>query len=262
MKAPKQAPVRKLTEELGLAVGLLTRLPLPAFENRTKATIASAFWAYPLAGALVGAAAAAIFWLAATAGFSSVIPAVLAMAVSTLISGGFHEDGLSDFWDGLGGGRTRDDKLAIMRDSRIGTYGALALFFTLSLHIALIVNLYDYAGLATVAAALISMEIAARGSIALPVAFLGPARDRGLGHALAGLPQKTLVIAVFIAILIPIGLLGFDGVIMVAGATVGAAVITLLAGYFLDGFTGDVLGATVTTARLFALGALILHVLP
>ena len=262
MKAPDKATLRKRTEELGLAIGLLTRLPLPQFENRTEATMASAFWAYPLAGALIGLAAAGVFWVAIAIGFSSLVAALLAIAMSVIASGGFHEDGLSDFWDGLGGGRTREDKLAIMRDSHIGAYGVLALLLTLGLQTALIIDLHHYAGLTTVICALIAVELTARGAIAIPAASLNPARQDGLGQSLNGLKSETLIMAVLIAIAIPAALLGLNGLILVAGGIAGAAVITMLAGYYLNGFTGDVLGATAVTAKLTAFAAIVFSVTP
>jgi adenosylcobinamide-GDP ribazoletransferase len=262
MKMARGVSLRKISEEFGLALGLLTRFPLPTFETRTEASVGSAFWAYPLAGALIGAVAAAVFFAASAIGFTTLVSALLTIAISILVSGGFHEDGLSDFWDGLGGGKTKEDKLTIMRDSRVGTYGALALYISLSLQTALLTSLYQYAGLGMVAGALVGAEITARGAIALPVALLEPAREDGLGRSLTDLSRNTLIIGVLIAIIVPAGLLGLPGIALAAGAAVGAAFITLLAGHFLEGYTGDVLGATVTTARLAGLGALALLVTP
>ncbi len=262
MTAATPRALRKRTEEIGLAIGLLTRLPLPAFETRTCASLGSAFWAYPLAGALIGAVSAAILCLAIAAGFTPLVAALMALAAGITASGGFHEDGLSDFWDGLGGGRTREEKLAIMRDSRIGTYGAMALLLTIGMQIALIVDLQQYAGLETAAFAIIAAEIAARGAIAMPACLLEPARTDGLGRLLTGLQPATVAAAILIAVFASAGLLGLTGIVLAACAAIGALGITLLAGCFLRGFTGDVLGAAVVTARLFALAGLVLVVTP
>ena len=262
MKISELALWRKRTEEIGLAIALLTRFPLPAFKRRTNATVGSAFWAYPLAGALVGAASAVVFWLSVRAGFATSVAVLLAMAASILLGGGFHEDGLSDFWDGLGSGRTREDKLAIMRDSHIGAYGVLALILTLGLQIALLINLHHYAGLQIVVAALIASEMTARGAIALPIILLTPARKDGLGRLLTEVQGNRFIVALLIATVLPTGFLGLYNVAMIGGVAIGAASITFLAWHFLGGFTGDVLGATAMTARITGLGALVLMVTP
>jgi adenosylcobinamide-GDP ribazoletransferase len=262
MKMPDAVALRQRAEELGLAVGLLTRFPLPAFEKRTAASNGSAFWAYPLVGAVVGVCAGATFWLAVAAGFGTTVAALLAIAAMLLAGGGLHEDGLSDFWDGLGGGRSRAAKLAIMRDSRVGTYGALALFLTLALQVRLLVDLHYYTGPATVAAGLIAAEAVARGAIALPVICLAPAREDGLGRFMTELNAAPLAIGIAISAAIAGVALGSHGLVLIIGGIFGAAAVVLLAWRFLNGFTGDVLGATAATARLTALAALTLAMTP
>lgn len=252
---------RQRAEEFTLALGLLTRFPLPTFEVRTPATPATAFWAYPLAGALIGLVAAATFWLSVSLGFNTIVSAILAVIAGLFASGGLHEDGLSDFWDGLGGGRTREAKLTIMRDSRVGTYGALSLFLGVGLQIAFLVNLHHYAGLFVVAAALIASESAARGAIALPLGLLSSARE-GLGGIMLGVRWGCLAIGGGLAVVLAVALLSLQGVALILGAVLGAALITVLARGFLGGFTGDVLGAAAATARITALGALVLMVTP
>lgn len=262
MKSGGGAFLRRSAEELGLAMGLLTRLPLPYFKARTNASIATAFWAFPLAGALIGGLAAAAYWLATFIGFSAVASALLAMAMTLIAGGCFHEDGLSDFWDGLGGGRSREAKLAIMRDSRIGAYGALGLILTLALQTSFLVSLQHYAGAAMVMAGLIAAETAARGAIALPAACLKPARQDGLGASMKALSPSVFIVGVSFAIILPAVLLGGHAVFLLAGALAGAALITGLAWRFLGGHTGDVFGASAATARVCALAALVLAVTP
>jgi adenosylcobinamide-GDP ribazoletransferase len=262
MKMPDPAIFRQRAEELGLAVGLLTRFPLPAFEKRTEASNGSAFWAYPFVGALVGLCAAASFGLAHVIGFSATISALLAIAAILLAGGALHEDGLSDFWDGLGGGRSRAAKLTIMRDSRIGTYGALALFLTIGLQVRCLVELQYYSGTAMAAAGLIAAEAAARGAIALPVICLAPARQDGMGQLMTALGPVPLGIGLAIVVILASVLLGARGVILIIGAALGAGFVVLLAWRFLKGYTGDVLGATAVMARMAALAALPLTVTP
>jgi adenosylcobinamide-GDP ribazoletransferase len=260
---PKNADMlRQWAEEAALAFGLLTRFPLPSFEKRTPASLASAFWAYPLAGAVIGGVGAAAFYLASSFDFSTVVCVLLATAAMILANGGFHEDGLADFWDGIGGGKTREAKLKIMRDSRIGSYGVMALMLTLGLQTAFLVNLHHYGGLGTVICGLIACEAAARGALALPLTMLPPARADGLGLSMTELKRGPLAAGVLLASALAFGLLGVAGVAVALGAALGAAVIAGLAGSFLGGFTGDVLGAAAATARMAGLGALVLTVTP
>ena len=262
MNPQMQSLMLRRLKEFGLAVGLLTRFPLPAFKATGTVTIASALWAYPLAGALVGAASGAVFGLATWAGFGVIASVLMAMGAALLAAGGFHEDGLADFWDGLGGGTSREAKLIIMRDSRIGTYGVLALMLTLGLQATFLVSLQHYAGTGTVIAALIAAESAARGAIALPLFFLLPARRDGLGATMIGMTAGDLGIAALLAGVIAGACLGLNGFAIVLGAVSGAGFVTLLAGRFLGGFTGDVLGAAAATGRMAALAGLALALTP
>jgi adenosylcobinamide-GDP ribazoletransferase len=262
MTLDMQGLLRQRLEELGLAVGLLTRFPLPAFKPSGSATMASALWAYPLAGALVGAVSGAVFWLATLAGFTAVASVLITMGAALLAAGGFHEDGLADFWDGLGGGTSREAKLIIMRDSRIGTYGVLALLLSFALQATFLVSLMNYAGVRTVIAALIAVESAARGAIVVPLLFLAPARRDGMGAALTGLTPVRLGAIALLAVGIAAACMGAKCIGIAGGAALGAAGISLLAWRFLGGFTGDALGAAAATARLTALAWLVLALTP
>jgi adenosylcobinamide-GDP ribazoletransferase len=257
-----QTQMRLRLEEFVLALGLLTRFPLPAFQVTGAATLASSLWAYPLAGALVGGAGGLVFWLATEAGFNAIAATLIAMGAALLASGGFHEDGLGDFWDGLGGGASREAKLTIMRDSRIGTYGVLALLLTLSLQASFIVSLQHYAGAAKVVAALVACESAARGAITVPLFFLLPARRDGMGATITGLTGGQLGAAAALAFAIGLVCLGSKSIALMGGALLGAGAITALAWRFIGGFTGDVLGAAAATARMAALGWLVLAYTP
>jgi len=184
------------------------------------------------------------------------------MGAALLAAGGIHEDGLGDFWDGLGGGASREAKLIIMRDSRIGTYGVLALVLTLALQAAFLVSLQHYAGVGTVVAALIAAESAARGAIVVPLFFLPPARRDGLGAAMTGLTPWHLGLTGLLAGGAAMACLGANGIALLGGAVLGAGFVTLLAWRFIGGFTGDVLGAAAATARMTALAWLALTLTP
>src|SRR6201996_8709980 len=118
-------------EDLKAAIGFCPRLPLPSAAPLPGSGLARAVWAFPLAGLAVGVAGAAIYALARRLGLPPWPASALAVAATLLVSGALHEDGLADTADGFGGGAARGQKLAIMRDSRIGSYGVCALTLAL-----------------------------------------------------------------------------------------------------------------------------------
>jgi adenosylcobinamide-GDP ribazoletransferase len=111
-----------------IAVQFLTRLPVPRRLVTSEAELGQAAAFFPLVGVIVGGSAAAVFMLTIRAVPISVA-VLFTLGFTALLTSAFHEDGLADTFDGLGGGWTKDRALEIMRDSRIGTYGALALIF-------------------------------------------------------------------------------------------------------------------------------------
>ena len=144
-----------------VALQFLTRLPvrLARFE---AAWLNDCVRHFPLVGALVGAAGAAVL-IGAAQLWPGWVAAVLALTATVALTGGFHEDGLADTFDALGGVVPRDKALTIMKDSRIGSYGALALGLTLLLRAALLAVLAVRPTLGAVAALLASHAFGARG---------------------------------------------------------------------------------------------------
>lgn len=249
----KNGQIRKTVEEIGLAFALLTRFRLPDFRIRSGATYASAFWAFPIVGAVIGAMGALVFWVCLHVELSIVAAVILTVAAMLLLGGGLHEDGFSDFWDGIGGGRTRERKLEIMRDSCQGTYAALSLVLMVALQIVLLTDIYIRARAAAYLPVLVASEAVARGMIALPCIVLQSARNDGLGSVMKSAGNTTLLIGGVLGAVIAIAFMWEIGVALIFGALTGAGLITLLAWRYLGGFTGDVLGATVVMARLSAL---------
>lgn len=113
-----------------LAVGFFTRLPVPAWSDYQDAHLNHAAKYFPLVGILVGSLGALAYWISHQY-FPDSIAILISMATTVYLTGAFHEDGLADSADGLGGGWSREQILNIMVDSRLGTYGAVALFFVL-----------------------------------------------------------------------------------------------------------------------------------
>src|SRR5579863_4322455 len=119
--------IERIVTDIRIAVSLSTILPVGPVRPLDKGDVAQASWALPVAGLIIGLVGAVVYAIARRLGLPSDSAAVLALAATALSTGAIHEDGLADTADGLGGGRSRDSRLEIMRDSRIGTYGACAL---------------------------------------------------------------------------------------------------------------------------------------
>jgi len=252
--------LRQRLEELALAITFLTRLPCPAFKVRTGATLSNGLWAFPLAGLIVGFTAALALAAAILIALPPAASAIIALITLTWMTGALHEDGLADMADGIGGGRTTEQRLQIMRDSRIGTYGALALIAAAALAGVLLTHLIHTEGTTAACRALIVASCLSRTAIALPLVILRPARQDGLA---AGLLRPAMPVVV-IAVLWPVGLttawLGVLAAPVIMAVAMAAAVTTWLAWRSIGGTTGDVYGATVIAAFIAAL--LILSALP
>jgi adenosylcobinamide-GDP ribazoletransferase len=240
--------LRPRLAEFQIAVMLLTRLPAGRISG-TAPGMAASSWAWPLAGALVGGIAAMIFAVACALGLPAEISALLALAAGILATGGMHEDGLADMADGCGGGRDRAQKLEIMRDSRIGSYGVLALLVSVGLRVA---GMAALGAPAVVVPALIALAMASRAALPLWLALLPPARTDGLGHGAARPKAGTVALALILGqagwLLLPAGCW-----LPVAAAVVfGGAIASLIALRQLGGQTGDALGAAQQGAEIFA----------
>jgi len=235
-----EAWLKERAGELQASLTFLTRL---RFAPVTPAggAIAQAAWAFPIAGAVVALIGALVYWFAHRAGLPPFPCAALSVAVTMLVTGCLHEDGLADTVDGFGGGGTREQKLDIMRDSRIGAYGVCALA------LAVILRVSALASLATpglVVPALFAAHGAARAMVAVFMFFIPPARSNGLSAAAGQPPRESAGAAVAIGIVI-LGLclgpwLGLGALLVLA---VAAALLAWLSLTQVDGQTGDVLGA-------------------
>jgi adenosylcobinamide-GDP ribazoletransferase len=240
-------------DELILAFTLLTRIPMPPARAGDGDALARAVWAYPIVGAVVGGVGALVFTVVRTSQVPASPAAWIALAAMVL-TGCFHEDGLADFWDGIGGGHTVDRKLEIMRDSRIGSYGAAALIMALGARASLMAALDDH-GMATVAC----IVAAALGRVAIGgvLATLGPARPDGIA-ALAGKPPvRASLGALGVGLVIAMAVEPLAG----AAALVAVAVVVLICRTLMQrqigGYTGDGLGATEQKAEIAVLVVLL-----
>ncbi len=248
--------LRRLTEDIAAAGMLLTRLPGFAAPFRDKPPdLTRSIWAYPLIGALIGGIGAIVLLGGDAAGLPPMLGAGLAIGAQLLATGGFHEDGLADTADGLGGGSDAQRKLEIMRDSRIGSYGTLALLIVIGLRWTAVASLP-----ATEAAALlIAAGALSRGGILVALATLKPARPEGMGAVAANPKPITTAAGLLIALTVTIASLPWP--LALAAACIALLPPLLTAAVSrrqIGGYTGDVLGAAAAlteTAVLIAVAS-------
>lgn len=222
------------------ALVFLTRIPVPWQVPDLESRLPRCTPWFPLVGVLVGLLGALAWWLGATAG-NALIGAIAAVAATALVTGAFHEDGLADTFDGLGGSADRELALTIMKDSRIGAFGTVALVLTLLARIAALVSLGGAA-----MAALVGAHALARLSSLPLIRGLPYARaDGGTGKPFAGgVSDIGLALAVGATAILTLALWG----VTAFGVWLAAAVVVAVTGWWyyrrLGGITGDTLGAT------------------
>jgi adenosylcobinamide-GDP ribazoletransferase len=249
-----------------VAIQFLTRLPVPQFAGFQTSWLSESARFFPVVGALVGAIAVGIWWLA-TLIFSPVVAVGLMMSASLLLTGAFHEDGFADVCDGFGGGGTRETVLSIMKDSRIGAYGAIGIAMMLGLRWSILVSLpYSAFPIIVIGAHMLSRWCATSLIWRLPyVRADADAKSRPLADSLSG--GDWLLSGVLGAVLLLPALLLIDPtarsqlIVALLAALASSGVTTLLAAlYFssrIGGYTGDCLGAIQQLAELsFLLAAL------
>lgn len=240
-----------IVDDLRAAFMLLTRLPVWSAKDGGAPNLSRSAWAYPLVGTLVGSIGGATLLASEAIGINIAVSVLIMMTAMTLATGAFHEDGLADTVDGIGGGWTKERKLEIMRDSRIGTYGTVALLLSLGIRAAALVSIGDAVLiiLASVMAATVS-----RAGIVILLFVMAPARSDGMGTVAENPPVLSVVVALFFAILttqiIPHGIMA-----SIAGG-VGLFVVFCLGKKHLDGYTGDLLGAGQQISEIFILVSL------
>ncbi|RUV68351.1 MAG: adenosylcobinamide-GDP ribazoletransferase [Mesorhizobium sp.] len=233
------ATQRQILGDVALCLVFFTRLPLPAFDFRGR-SLAAAIWAAPVAGLAVAIVGALVYALGTRLGLTGGSAAALTLATTLLATGCLHEDALSDVADGFGGGKTRDRKLEIMRDSRIGAYGACALGLSLLIRWNVLTELGDPAH---VLFALIAAHAASRGPLGAFMHLLPPARSDGLSADAGTVSAETAIAGA--------GLGAFALLALGFGSAVAALILLgLLFAAFralclnqIGGQTGDTVGA-------------------
>jgi len=242
--------------DLRMAAGFLTRLPVaPKDVAAERGSLARAMALFPIIGAGIGAAGGLALLAGFELGFGPLASAFLAIAVTVAITGALHEDGLADVADGLGGGSDREARLRIMRDSRAGAFGVLAIVFSIGFRVSLLSAFFTPG---EAALALIAVGALSRAPMA-PMAYLmGPARTDGLAAA-AGRPDRTAVVIAKVSALV-IALVIIDvwaAIVAAIAVAVAAGWVAILAARRLGGHTGDVFGAAQQVAEIAALAVIV-----
>jgi adenosylcobinamide-GDP ribazoletransferase len=242
-------PVRDLLHDVIATIVFFTRLPAPRSENEAR-RFADSLWAAPLAGLAVGLVGGVAYLVLLRMGIPPLPAAALALAAVLIVTGCLHEDGLSDTADGFGGGKTRERKLEIMHDSRIGAFGASALMVSL---------LVRWSALASIVlpwpafCALVAAHMASRAAIPAFMHLVPSARTEGLSATVGPVSMETAGVA---------GAIGFAGLLLLGMSTALAAAIALVAWLIffrwlalrqIGGQTGDVIGAMQQGAEMIVL---------
>jgi adenosylcobinamide-GDP ribazoletransferase len=247
----------KEAETFFAALRFFTRLPVPGWVGHSAEQLNRAARWFPAVGWIVGAIGAAVT-LAAAQLWPAAIAVPLGMAATLLVTGAFHEDGLADTVDGLGGGWTRADALRIMKDSRIGSYGAVGIGLALLTKFAALAELLAVLPAPTFALLLVAGHAVSRFASTTLIFFLDYAREEGKAKPLATRLGKGELAFAALCGLAPCLLLP------PAPAAIALALVALVAfaaaRHFakrLGGYTGDCLGATQQLAEIaFYLGML------
>jgi adenosylcobinamide-GDP ribazoletransferase len=231
------------------AVQFLTRIPVPAI-SYTDRTLADAMIYFPLIGLAIGATAGFLHRLLVQH-LTRPLAALVVVSVTVLITGALHEDGLADCADAFGSYHPRERTLEILRDSRIGSYGAIALALSLAARILLMAAL----PLDRVMPILISAYILSRWS-SLPLTLLPAARtDSGQGVKVA---QRTPHISLILASVFSLAVVGYLLRIAAIAPISAACLVTALTSVFyfrrIGGVTGDCFGATNQLVEIAVLG--------
>ncbi|MBA1158014.1 adenosylcobinamide-GDP ribazoletransferase [Microvirga sp. Marseille-Q2068] len=262
---------RAVATDIAHCVRFYSRLPVPALPFERDAhglpNFTRVVRVIPVGGLVIGVLPAALLGLALSLDLGPWLAAMISVTTLVMTTGALHEDGLADLADSVGGS-TREKRLEIMRDSRIGSFGASALFLALALRIGALATLASRLdGVAVMAAVLIVASLSRTAGL-IPLVFLPPARRDGIARAVGQPARETFWLAAGIA----------GGIAVVLGAVSGLPpfgialmlVLSGLAGIALSGFasrhlggqTGDVIGAAQQVAEIAALIGLLTAVHP
>lgn len=245
-----------IAREIGhffVGIMFLTRLPVPEGLRHVEGRLARSARYFPLVGVLIGVITGGVF-LVASLGLPAFVAAGLAVVAGLLLTGALHEDGLSDCCDGIGGGATREKMLEIMRDSRIGTYGASALICSIGIRCIALSEMDAVQGLT----ALVVAHSLSRAMIPLVLVSGTYARSRGLASSVAdGVTRFEASLSTVIAIAVAFIAGPAAGLAAFAAAVLAGGMMLAILVRKIGGYTGDGLGAIQQLAEIAILVTLV-----
>ena len=217
------------------AIGFFTRIPVPIHNISLGRTV----WAWPLVGGLLGSLVGLVGLILTAFGLPTVVVSLICLSIGILLSGGLHEDGLADTFDGIWGGMNPKRRLEIMSDSQIGSYGTISLIISILFRWSLL-NILIEQGL--LLEGLIVTGALSRSAMVPMMMFLSPAKQDGLGFSIGGISNISIGVNFVITLLLGIFLLGTLIFIPLLLSILLAFVISLLVKKKLGGYTGDTFG--------------------
>lgn len=235
--------------DIAYAASLLTRIPLSIDHDRAGQRAQQACWAYPVVGAALGAIVGLLGYFLISIGVLHSISAVFCLIALVMLTGAMHEDGIADCADGFWGAMSVKKRLEIMKDSRIGAYGTIAIVLTL---LARWSGILPFSGLNLILGLAVVGAIS-RASMLLIMHQLPYARNDGLAASVGHPETTTIVIGVSIAFALAVVCFGFAGVGVFTIGMLPTLAIAWLAMNKIGGQTGDVLGATQQVSEIVSL---------
>lgn len=256
--------IQGFIDDTARSVAFLSRVPVPqrhftAYDGR----LSRAVRAFPLAGVLIVLPAAALAAVLSAVHAPPLLLAFATLTVQVLITGALHEDGLSDSADGIGGGRDRDSALSIMKDSRVGSYGVVALVLSFGLRSAALAALAATLTPSGLGMAVLAVAAASRTAMVWHWSLLPPARRDGVAASVGEPESRATIVALASGTLLAALLILPHGTLLSALLCLAAIVAVVLvfnriAMRKIGGHTGDTIGATQQLAEMSALFALAL----
>ena len=247
--------MRPWYEDLLQALRFLTRIPVADDAPADSANLRRAARAFPLTGLVVGGAGALVILFAAPFGIPATVTVMLALATMVMLTGGLHEDGLADSSDALFATTDPDERMKILKDSSSGVFAMLALIFVILIKWTALIAIMEESPLSA-ASAIVAASIVSRVAFLVPVCFMSPIKEDGLGAALGSLNPASLILPLGVGAGALFFVL-FGNIIAIAAslivAAVAAFVIAILAEKKLGGYNGDIAGATQQISEAVAL---------
>ncbi len=242
------------------AARFLTRIPLASTHQKTI-SLSETFSMFPVVGIMIGGFSGLLLCAGMIVGLPPFLSAIIAVGGTILLTGGLHEDGLGDVADGFGGGRTKQDKLKIMRDSRVGSYGVLCLVLSVAARLGALATLVEKLPLLFIVCILIASAALSRGLMVSIITILSPARKEGLSAALSPPLARSLLTCAVAGAITTVALwpvMSVFGILITLLITVIATgILAILAFRQIGGHTGDVAGAAQQIAEIACLFAVV-----